>query len=329
MQAAVGTLPFAGVARAAFIAVQFLRSFVTENIITQEEYDCYMRSLDTVSRRMKRDIARYRAGALTREEFLKVYGHIRPGTYDIMSPRYDEAFEMYFGKESAAGGADNDNEVEAISCKADDDNGYRFSDEIMGRIQTEAEQNGLMVNAHELMTFIKEAIEGREQLKFVFTKSVSKILCLIEELGQWTQIRIPKEDMAHIDISVIKQLYVDLYIGDLRTVFSENIAHNKEQYKVVELLDGRNVDVLVAGRVVFIRSADPGWDFLFSKDIAALVTEYGGTNSHMAIRCADGVIEAVRHKRLPIIGGMWHPEREKTFCDADIDMVTKLLQEGA
>ena len=28
-------------------------------------------------------------------EFLKKYGHLRPGTYDILSPRYDIA-EYYF-----------------------------------------------------------------------------------------------------------------------------------------------------------------------------------------------------------------------------------------
>ena len=36
-----------------------------------------------------------------------------------------------------------------------------------------------------------------------------------------------------------------------------------------------------------IESADPGFDWIFSHDIAGLVTHFGGANSHMAIRCAE------------------------------------------
>ena len=47
------------------------------------------------------------------------------------------------------------------------------------------------------------------------------------------------------------------------------------------------------GKIVFIRSADPGYDYLFSKEIGGLVTQFGGANSHMAIRCAELGIPAV------------------------------------
>ncbi|MBM3835600.1 MAG: hypothetical protein FJ403_20485 [Verrucomicrobia bacterium] len=40
-------------------------------------------------------------------------------------------------------------------------------------------------------------------------------------------------------------------------------------------------------------SSDPGYDWLFAKQIAGLVTMYGGANSHMAIRCAEMKIPAV------------------------------------
>lgn len=310
---AYGTLPFAGVARAGFIAVQFLKSFVDMGIISAVEYDSYMNSLNTVNKKLNYDLKKYYRGEISREEFLERYGHIRPGTYDIMSKRYDEAFDEYFGGNVLL----DEEKTEEI---------FTFSEEQMTSIQTELEQNGLLVTAKELLVFMKEAIEGREYLKFVFTKSVSKILQLIEELGR--RAGISKEDMAYLDISVVKQLYSDLYTGDIRAIFEENIQDNKIQYQsavqiklpaiIVKPEDvysfyllneepnfitqkSVTADVVLLsekshgleGKVVFIQAADPGYDFLFSKGIGGLVTQFGGANSHMAIRCAELGIPAV------------------------------------
>jgi phosphoenolpyruvate-protein kinase (PTS system EI component) len=43
----------------------------------------------------------------------------------------------------------------------------------------------------------------------------------------------------------------------------------------------------VAGKIVLIPQADPGYDWLFGQHIAGLVTLFGGANSHMAIRAAE------------------------------------------
>ena len=50
---------------------------------------------------------------------------------------------------------------------------------------------------------------------------------------------------------------------------------------------------LLSHKIVFIQGADPGFDWIFSKNIAGLVTMYGGANSHMAIRSAELKIPAV------------------------------------
>ena len=39
-------------------------------------------------------------------------------------------------------------------------------------------------------------------------------------------------------------------------------------------------------------------------------------------RSDDNVIEAIEHTSLPIIGIMWHPEREAKFSDFDINLFT-------
>ncbi len=44
---------------------------------------------------------------------------------------------------------------------------------------------------------------------------------------------------------------------------------------------------IAAGAVVLIRAADPGFDWIFARPFAALITCYGGPHSHMAIRCAE------------------------------------------
>ncbi len=41
----------------------------------------------------------------------------------------------------------------------------------------------------------------------------------------------------------------------------------------------------------------------------------------------DGAIESVCHEKLPIIGIMWHPEREKPYVGRDIDRVKTLFSE--
>ena len=43
----------------------------------------------------------------------------------------------------------------------------------------------------------------------------------------------------------------------------------------------------LAGKIVCIENADPGFDWIFTRGIACLVTRFGGANSHMAIRCAE------------------------------------------
>ena len=48
----------------------------------------------------------------------------------------------------------------------------------------------------------------------------------------------------------------------------------------------------IQNKIIFIKNADPGFDFLFSHKINGLITQYGGVNSHMAIRCMENNIPA-------------------------------------
>jgi len=49
----------------------------------------------------------------------------------------------------------------------------------------------------------------------------------------------------------------------------------------------------LAGKIVMITNADPGYDWIFSRGIKGFITAYGGANSHMAIRASELNLPAV------------------------------------
>lgn len=85
-----GTLPFAGVARAGFVAVSMLNSLVEIGIFTPALKESFLNSLKSVSKQLSE--ATKNLNETNKEEFLREFGHLRAGTYNILSPRYDEAF---------------------------------------------------------------------------------------------------------------------------------------------------------------------------------------------------------------------------------------------
>ena len=60
-----------------------------------------------------------------------------------------------------------------------------------------------------------------------------------------------------------------------------------QEEPVITLSNNSAGDLNLKGRIICIENADPGFDWIFTKGIAGLITKYGGVNSHMAIRCAE------------------------------------------
>ena len=56
------------------------------------------------------------------------------------------------------------------------------------------------------------------------------------------------------------------------------------------LEDDKDADI--TGRIVVLTKADPGYEWIFTKNIKGFITKYGGAASHMAIRCAEFDIPA-------------------------------------
>ncbi len=61
-------------------------------VFSPEDTDAFLQSTSTVTSQMAADPP----SRLSRSVFLQKYGHLRPGTYDILSRRYDEAPDLYF-----------------------------------------------------------------------------------------------------------------------------------------------------------------------------------------------------------------------------------------
>jgi glutamine kinase len=301
-----GTLPFAGLARAGFIAVQLLQSFVAVGVLNAEEYATFMASVDTVGSRIGHDFA-----SRTKAEFLARYGHLRPGTYDILSPRYDEAPDLYF---DWTGSHPNPSAQPR----------FALSIEQLRRIEQLLKEHQLDIDVLSLIEFIKAGIEGREYAKFVFTRSLSDALSLIRQMGEEYDLSV--EDCAFLDYDAIRTLYSES--GSVRERLLESIARGRERHALARnlvlppviaapqevfafhlppsqpnFITRKSITAAVAsigdppesfaGRILFVPSADPGFDWIFTRGISGFVTQFGGANSHMAIRASELGIPAV------------------------------------
>ncbi len=330
-----GTLPFAGLARAAFIAVEILKSMVTEKLIDAKEYGDFLASLNTVSSSISKDFCE-----LSKDEFLSIYGHLRPGTYDILSKRYDEDPDGYFNWSERSA-------VENKECV------FELSSEKTDRIDLALKSAGFEIKAKDLFVFLKGAIEAREYSKFIFTKSISDFLKIygdicIRDLGisihdaAYTHVgsvmslaSISSDPRKIITASIerrkkrfsdTKNISLPALITDPENVFCfyelesqpNYITQNKVSAEIKVLEDG---DKDISGRIVMIPSADPGYDWIFSHKISGLITKYGGANSHMAIRAAELGIPAV------IGAGKYYEiwkKNEKIILDCMSKIVIKL-----
>ena len=300
-----GTLPFAGLARAGFIAIQMLKSFVRIGVFSEEDYNSFISSLTTVSGQLSKDRA-----TMDKSSFLGKYGHLRPGTYDITSKRYDEAPDFYFDWESK-------------NQKTHQAQEFAMTLQQMRNISQELESHDLHTDPVGLFDFLQAGIEQREEAKFHFTRNLSQALSLICKIGE--KHDISREDLAFCDVGIFKELHISA--SDQKELLNKSIEAGKQRYEetckltlpplisstkdiwsfewpntvpnfitqneviahVISYEERNNLN----GSIICIPNADPGYDWLFSYSIAGLITAWGGANSHMAIRAGELNLPAV------------------------------------
>jgi glutamine kinase len=296
-----GTHPFSIVARHAFIAMAFVKSLVARDAIDPSTAGRLMTSVHTVAADVVDGMHGVSKGTMTMDAFLGFCGHLRPGTYDILSARYDAAPDLYL-KGSMAEPAP----VEPFTWSGDD-----------GRaLQSLLDDHGLKADPAGLMDYISQSVAGREQIKFDFTRNISDAL---EALAAWGEgVGLSRDDLSYLDIETILNgsEHDPVQLRDIVTQRREQHAVTltlrlpevvagvddigvvrmplgKPTFTTQQAVTARTVDLerdgaeALDGAIVLIEAADPGYDWILSHGIAGLVTKFGGANSHIAIRCAE------------------------------------------
>ena len=298
-----GTEPFAGLARSGFIAVELLNSMLSKGIIQKNEKELFFQNLKSITSEILKD------KILSKKEFCRKYGHLRPSTYDISSKNYKENYYSLF-KENRTNKIKNTKIKKFILSK-------KSKKKVLKFIQS-LDKN---ISLKKFMDFLSKGIQFRELSKFIFTKSIDLIFNEIKYLSKRNKINF--SNLSHLNIKIIKELYYNLNNENVKDFLETNIKKNTIDFefnKYVELpqiiikpndvfyftekigkpnffgnkivekdvyfLEKNNFKVL-DNKIICIKGADPGYDFIFDHQIAGLITEYGGANSHMSIRCSE------------------------------------------
>ena len=299
-----GTIPFSTMARTAFIGSIMLKSLQKQGYLENSFVENFMNSISSPLSEIQDDMNAVINKKLTKKQFLKKYGHLRPGTYDITASRYDVQKKFF----------DN-----VKFLKIDKKNIRNIKTDNLDEIFLE---HNLKSNTLNFLNFVEESLVKREQLKFEFTKNLSYALELIAEIG--TKLGFSRKEMACLDIKTILKLKNHSFsqIRDVWTrkinqekikktfndyvvlpslIFSENdfeivqyniaepnyITNKKLTSEIIHLKYFDEIITDLNNKIILIENADPGYDWIFTKNPSALITKYGGVASHMSIRCAE------------------------------------------
>jgi hypothetical protein len=303
-------LPFSIIARHAFIAKSLMRSLIERGGMDESDSLAFQKSIKTVAGEMLEDIENLGASKVTPEEFMAKYGHLRPGTYDILSLRYDQREDLLRGL--------IDKPIEPAIR-----NNFSFSQKHIRNVELLLKETGYDITPDVFFTYVRNAITAREYAKFAFTKNISASLEIVAHWGE--QIGLSRDDLSYMTIQDIldgindaRGRTIEQHLGEksltgrnehevtvavrLPYILKElgyvsvipllqnmpNFITNKVARGTYIFLSGHNLQPSdVANKIVLIESADPGFDWIFSCSVTGLVTKYGGANSHMAIRCAE------------------------------------------
>lgn len=297
----IGTLYFSIMARLAFISSIILKGLEKNGNLETKLLENFMNTLQTPLSEIQNDQNHYVNGKFSKKQFLLKYGHLRPGTYDITALRYDKDINFF-------------NNIKHLKIKNSKNtfNEKKFKTILEKYIPFEFEK---------FLFFAKESITQREKIKFEFTKNLSDAIELLAKLGSsWG---LEREDISNLDINFIlrhknknKNEIIKLWKKNIlkekkskllknylvfppllmkkndfeiqqHYISKPNFITSKKITNEIHLIKNSKEFLDLEDKIILIENADPGYDWLFTKNISGLITKYGGVASHMAIRCSE------------------------------------------
>lgn len=305
-----GTPQFTTTAREAFIAKALCKSMVDMHLFSLSEVNNFLEGISSVASEFDWDFKQFACGNLGQEEFLKKYGHLRAGTYDITSLQYHQ---MDF-----LGLSQQQHTIDCNSFILNKPHAILDRDKLKSILQKSV---FLDIPVDDFLFFLKSSIEQREYFKFEFTKSLSLAIELLAKAGEI--MGFSRNDLAYLDLPKIKSFkfyatpqelseFWKLSIETAKAVYTDRsklilppVLQDEHDFIFIDswisrpnfITDKRiegdvvNLDLQetkdLHGKIVMITKADPGFDWIFTQNITGLITKYGGAASHMAIRCAE------------------------------------------
>jgi len=295
-----GIIPFSQAARHGFIAKGLIDSLVSRKILTKKRSIELQKVVNTVTSNFLEDINLVIKNQMTKSIFFEKYGHLRPGAYDITSKNYREMKNTFFEKPF-------------ISKK----HKFKLNTKERNKFNILLSKEKIDLSHLTLINYIIRSIELREYSKFIFSKSIDNIFKLIMEI-------IPKklknkEIVSYFSINEIlndkisNKLFLkrkNEYENNIK-IFLPEVIKDTSAYDVIPYMfnvpnfitnnrvTGKALNIInnfkhsLENKIILIENADPGFDWIFTKKIKGFATQFGGANSHMAIRAAELDIPAV------------------------------------
>ena len=308
-------MPFAGIARCAFISKAILDSLKSTTLLNDVDIDNFYLNMNTISKEINAEFFKSKKKK-SFKFFIKKYGHLRPSTYSITTKNYEDNFRNYFPDR-------------VIKKKTSPKKKFNFKKKQIIEINNLFKKNKLEINFKQFLSFAKTSMEYREYSKLIFTKSIDEIFKNLKILAK--NINVDFKNFEHLDIDLILKSFHQVEQKKLKKTILSDISSNQMAYKSLQSIivpdivsdskdflyhynlncianyitnkittgeiiilkkNSQNFNNL-SGKIILIENADPGFDFLFSYKIKGLITKYGGSNSHMAIRCMELGLPAI------------------------------------
>ena len=301
----LGTLPFSVMARIAFMASAILRSLEKKKIMNSKTKENLMNSIRTPLIELQEDLELLHYKKISTQIFNKnmvIYAQVH-----MISQPYATIKKTHF--------FDNLKFIDKKK-KTSIINKHKINS------KKEFLLKPLVFENINVIDFIKKSLSLREMLKFEFTRNLSDSIELIA--NALNELGFSRHDVKHLEIDVIFSNYKKMTKKELQKYLKKKIVKQKEimeinnylvlpplifseeDFEIIKYHESKpnfittksissdTVNISkntkyssIENKIVIIENADPGYDWIFTKNPMGLITKYGGIASHMAIRCAE------------------------------------------